>query len=123
MTSKISLLEEENKLLKDSIKRNAENFLHSLHLIGIPHSKISKVGRNDSIAVLVHPFDIKLPEYEIYKIENNKKIKIENNNSTFFNYKFKPKSINDNRIKLVIKIPEKNKFVEINGDITIDIEN
>ncbi len=123
LTEKISLLEEENKDLKDSIKKNKEDFLYSLQLVGIPHSKISKVGKKDSIAVLLQPFGYKLPKYEFYKIENNKKIKINNNNSTFFNYQFKPKSTDDNKIKLFIKIPDKDRFVELNGEITIDVEN
>lgn len=123
MTEKISLLEEENKDLKDSIKKNKEDFLYSLQLVGVPYNKISKVGKNDSIAVLLQPFGYKLPKYEFYKIENNKKIKINNNNSTFFKYQFKPKSTDDNKIKLFIKIPDKDRFVELNGEIRIDVEN
>jgi len=104
LTEKISLLEEENKDLKDSIKKNKEDFLYSLQLVGVPYNKISKVGKNDSIAVLLQPFGYKLPKYEFYKIENNKKIKINNNNSTFFKYQFKPKSTDDNKIKLYLYI-------------------
>lgn len=123
LTEKISLLEEENKNLKDSIKKNKEDFLYSLQLVGVPYNKTSKVGKNDSIAVLLQPFGYKLPKYEFYKIENNKKIKINNNNSTFFKYQFKPKSTDDNKIKLFIKIPDKDRFVELNGEIRIDVEN
>jgi hypothetical protein len=123
LTEKISLLEEENKDLKDSIKKNKEDFLYSLQLVGVPYNKISKVDKNDSIAVLLQPFGYKLPKYEFYKIENNKKIKINNNNSTFFKYQFKPKSTDDNKIKLFIKIPDKDRFVELNGEIRIDVEN
>jgi hypothetical protein len=123
LTEKIYLLEEENKDLKDSIKKNKEDFLYSLQLVGVPYNKISKVGKNDSIAVLLQPFGYKLPKYEFYKIENNKKIKINNNNSTFFKYQFKPKSTDDNKIKLYIKIPDKDRFVELNGEIRIDVEN
>jgi hypothetical protein len=123
LTEKIYLLEEENKDLKDSIKKNKEDFLYSLQLVGVPYNKISKVGKNDSIAVLLQPFGYKLPKYEFYKIENNKKIKINNNNSTFFKYQFKPKSTDDNKIKLFIKIPDKDRFVELNGEIRIDVEN
>jgi hypothetical protein len=123
LTEKISLLEEENKDLKDSNKKNKEDFLYSLQLVGVPYNKISKVDKNDSIAVLLQPFGYKLPKYEFYKIENNKKIKINNNNSTFFKYQFKPKSTDDNKIKLFIKIPDKDRFVELNGEIRIDVEN
>ena len=123
LTEKITLLEEENKNLKDSIKKAEEDFLYSLHLVGVPHNKTSKVGKKDSIAVLLHPFGHKLPKYEFYKIEDNKKIKVNSNNSTFFNYQFKPKSTDDNKIKLFIKIPDKDRFVELNGEITIDVEN
>ena len=123
LTEKIYLIEEENKDLKDSIKKNKEDFLYSLQLVGVPYNKISKVGKNDSIAVLLQPFGYKLPKYEFYKIENNKKIKINNNNSTFFKYQFKPKSTDDNKIKLFIKIPDKDRFVELNGEIRIDVEN
>jgi len=123
LTEKIYLLEEENKDLKDSIKKNKEDFLYSLQLVGVPYNKISKVDKNDSIAVLLQPFGYKLPKYEFYKIENNKKIKINNNNSTFFKYQFKPKSTDDNKIKLFIKIPDKDRFVELNGEIRIDVEN
>ena len=39
LTEKITLLEEENKNLKDSIKKAEEDFLYSLHLVGVPHNK------------------------------------------------------------------------------------
>ena len=123
LTEKITLLEEENKNLKDSIKKAEEDFLYSLNIVGIPLNKKTKVGKKDSIAVLLHPFGHKLPKYEFYKIEDNKKIKVNSNNSTFFNYQFKPKSTDDNKIKLFIKIPDKDRFVELNSEITIDVEN
>ncbi|RED24578.1 hypothetical protein BD847_1308 [Flavobacterium cutihirudinis] len=119
---KISQLENENKSLKDSLSKNERDFLNSQILIGVPDVETIKVGKNNNIVMLFQTFDKKLPKYEIYKIEGKKEIKIGDNNQTRFNYNFIPKSINDNKMHLLVKIPYEGKIITIQNSMVFNIK-
>ena len=120
---KISQLENENKNLKDSLSKNERDFLNSQILIGVPDVETIKAGKNNNIVMLFQTLDKKLPKYEIYKIEGKKEIKIGENNQTRFNYNFIPKSIDDNKIHLLVKIPYEGKIITIHNSMSFNVKN
>ena len=124
LNAKITDLEKQNKQLKDSISKTEETLLMSQILIGVPDEQVLTVGKENNIVMLLQTFNVELPKYEIYKIENGKEIKIGENNQTRFDYKFIPKSINDNEIELLIKVPYKGRVLEIPGKmVNLSIKN
>jgi hypothetical protein len=122
LNEKIKHLETENKILRDSLDDYEENFLYSQMLIGIPDDYVLTVGKKNNIAMLFQTYNVEIPEYEIFKIEDEKRIKLGTNNKTSFDYEFIPKSIDDNKINLVVKIPFKNKTIEIPAGMIVDLK-
>ncbi|MBP6424473.1 MAG: hypothetical protein KA278_01995 [Flavobacterium sp.] len=121
LQSKISALEVENKKLKDSLLKNEEDVLFR-HLIGIPETQKQQVGKKNKIVMLLHDFDKKLPEYKIFRVVNNKKIKVGESNKTIFDYEFTPTSTKDNSPEFIVRLPYKGKYNEISGKLILDIE-
>jgi len=122
LSRKISELQRQNKILRDSLSEYEGNFLYSQILIGVPDKPFLKVGKNNNIVMLFQTFDKKLPKYDIYKIEGDKQIKIGSNTSTRFDYNFTPKSIEDKELKLLVKIPYNKKTIEIPGLMIFDVK-
>ena len=122
LLEKISILEKKNNILKDSISKNEKDYLNSIFLIGIPYNQSFKIGKKDSISMLFHPSFKKLPKYEIYRIEDKKEIKIGENNNSKFNLAFTPKSIEDNKLKLIVKMPNKGNEIVYKCEVTLDVE-
>jgi hypothetical protein len=122
LLDKISQLENENKSLKDSLSKNERDFLNSQMLIGVPDVETIKVGEKNNIAMLFYTFDKKLPKYEIYKVEGNRETKIGENNQTKFNYNFTPKSIDDNKMHLLVKIPYEGKTITIQNEMSFNVK-
>ncbi len=123
LLTKISTLEAQNKILKDSLQRNEEEFLYSQILLGISDDAVLKVGKKNNIVMLFQTYGRKLPKYEIYRIEDGKEFKVGENDGTRFNYEFIPKSINDNSPEFSIKIPYKGKIITIPGKLMLEVEN
>ena len=122
LLNKITQLEEQNKKLKDSLSKSERDFLNSQILIGVPDVEHIKVGKKNNIVMLFQTFDKKLPKYEIYKIEGKKEIKIGENNQTRFNYEFIPKSIDDNKTHLLVKIPCEGKIITIHNSMSFNVK-
>lgn len=122
LEKQISDLKNQNKILKDSLDDYEENFLLSQILIGIPDDYVLTVGKKNNIAVLFQTYNVEIPEYEIFKIEDEKRIKIGTNNKTRFDYEFIPKSIDDNKINLIVKIPFKNRTIEIPAGMRVQLK-
>ncbi|MRX68999.1 hypothetical protein SAMN06265349_104322 [Flavobacterium resistens] len=122
LLDKISQLENENKNLKDSLSKNERDFLNSQMLIGVPDVETIKIGEKNNIVMLFHTSNKKLPKYEIYKIDGNKKIKIGENNQTKFNYNFTPKSTDDNKMHLLVKIPYEGKTIMIQNEMSFNVK-
>jgi hypothetical protein len=113
LNEKIKHLEKENKILRDSLDDYEENFLYSQILFGIPEYHSQKVGKKNKITFLFHSYNIEIPDYKIFKLEEGKRIKVGSNNRTSFDYDFIPKSLNDNNLDLIVTIPFKNKALDI----------
>lgn len=123
LQSRIEQLEQENRLLKDSISNSLEYELLSQIIVGIPDKKVLKVGEKNNVTFLFHKQVGEFPLYEIFKIQDGKEIKIGENNKTIFNYEFTPKSTNDNDFELLVKIPFNDKEIHIPINIIdLDIE-
>lgn len=122
LSRKISELQRQNKILRDSLSEYEENFLYSQTLVGVPDKPFLKVGKNNNIVMLFQTFDKKLPKYDIYKLEGDKQIKIGSNTSTRFEYNFTPKSIDDKELKLLVKIPYNKKTIEIPSLMIFDVK-
>lgn len=119
--TKITLLEEQNKKLKDSIIKTEERFLLSQILIGIPDDVTLKVGKKNNIPMLLQTFNWKLPKYEIFRIIDSKEVKIGENDQTRFEYEFIPKSVKDNEPEFLVKIPYNEKIIQIPGKLILDV--
>jgi hypothetical protein len=122
LLTEISILKEQNRKLKDSLSKNEAKFLYSQILIGISDRQILKVGQKNNIVMLLQTYNRKLPKYEIYKIEDNKEIKIGENDGTRFNYEFVPKSVEDNSPEFLLKIPYDGKTIKIPGKLILDVQ-
>lgn len=122
LLTKVSILEDENKKLKDSILKIEENFLSSQILIGISDDQTLKVGKKNNIVMLLQTYNRKIPKYEIFKIENDKEIKVGENDGTRFDYEFTPKSVEDNCPEFLIKIPYNGKIIKIPGKLILDVK-
>lgn len=122
LITKISILEEQNKKLEDSLSKVEEEFLFSQILLGISDKQTLKVGEKNNIVMLLQTFNRKLPIYEIFRIENGKEIKVGENDGTRFDYEFIPKSIDDNSPEFLKKIPYNGKIIKIPGKLNLDVK-
>jgi hypothetical protein len=122
LQKKISMLEEQNRNLKDSLSKSEAEFLYSQILIGIPYEHKQKVGKKNKIAMLLQTFKKKLPKYEIYRVIDGKEIKVGESDETRFDYEFTPKSVEDDRPDFLIKMPYKGKIIKIPGGLILDVE-
>ncbi|WP_264550238.1 hypothetical protein [Flavobacterium sp. N2820] len=122
LITKISILEEQNKKLEDSLSKIEEEFLFSQILLGISDKQTLKVGEKNNIVMLLQTFNRKLPKYEIFRIENGKEIKVGEDDGTRFDYEFIPKSIDDNSPEFLLKIPYNGKIIKIPGKLILDVK-
>jgi len=109
----IEKLQAENKVLKDSLSDYQEQFLKSQILLGISDDCILTVGKKNKVAMIFHPYGLTMPQYDIYKLENGKEIKIGSNTRTRFDYHFTPKSVEDNELHLKVKLSIRKKLLSI----------
>jgi hypothetical protein len=123
LLAKISTLEEQNKILKDSLESSEATFVYSQILIGISDKPVLKVGEKNNIAMLLLTQGRKLPKYDIYRIEDGKEIKVGENDGTRFDYEFIPKSIKDNSPQFLVKIPYNGRVIPIPGQVRLDVKN
>ena len=121
LLNQISELKKENKSLNDSLKSYTEDDLYRQQLIGISDETTLTIGKKNRIAFIFHKFEGDLPEYEIYRIENDKEIKVGTNKKRQFDYDFTPKSSTDNEVKLKVKIPYKNRTLEIPAHVIFKV--
>ena len=111
-------LQKENFLLKDSLSKiKQEDWTYKM-LIGIPEGKL-KVGEKNRI--FFYLYDSKeLQNYDVYKVDNKKEIKIRSEKLSEFSYEYIPKSEFENKVNLKIKIP--NSKIEILNETTIPLK-
>lgn len=116
-------LRKQIKILNDSLSEYNEKLIKSYILVGIPDDEVIKVGKSNHIKILFHSFNIQIPQYEIYKVEGDKEVKIGSSNKTEFDYEFIPKSIKDNKFDLKIKIPFKKDTIEIPAGMILKVKD
>lgn len=116
-------LQQQTKILSDSLSRYQEHFIQSQILIGIPDERVIKVGKKNNIKVIFHTYSQELPQYEIYKVDGLKEVRIGSSNKTSFDYEFIPKSLEDNKVNLKVEIPFKNRTVKIPLGMILPVEN
>ena len=122
LLDEISDLKKQNKQLSDSLKNYKNDELIYQHVIGIPEKTSLKVGEKNRITFIFHDFDAELPKYEIFKIENEKEIKIGQNKKKQFDYEFIPKSLDENELNLKIKMPYNGRIIEFPAAMIFKIE-
>jgi hypothetical protein len=122
LIAKVSMLEEQNQKLKDSLSKSEAEFLYSQILIGISDSKTLKVGKKNNVVMLLQTYNKKLPKYEIYRIEDGKEVKVGENDGTRFDYEFIPKSVEDNSPEFLIKLPFNGQTIKIKAKLILDVE-
>ena len=115
LITRISTLEAQNKILKDSVSSIDEEFLNSLRLLGFADNPIIKVGERTNVVMLLQSYNQKIPKYEIFKIDGDKEIKIGENDGTIFNIDFIPRSVEEDSSKILLKIPHKGKINTVKG--------
>ncbi|SFQ73011.1 hypothetical protein [Flavobacterium akiainvivens] len=113
----------QNKILNDSLSLYEQRFVMSQILIGIPDAQIAKVGKENNIKVVFHPYAMEMPKYDIYEVKGKDEIKVGSSNKTMFEYKFIPKSLKDNEVNLKVKIPFGGRIIETPASMILKVEN
>jgi hypothetical protein len=117
----ISRIKKENNMLMDSILKIERENLYATHLRSNAFSKTLKVGKKDSIAIFFQPTSDKLPKYEIFKIIDKKEIKVGENNKSKFNVDYTPKSIEDNKLHIVVKMPFDGEEIKFQCQVKFNV--
>jgi hypothetical protein len=118
INAELQKLQKENTILKDSISKIKKEDWNYKMLVGVPEGKL-KVGEKNKIFFFL--YDSKeLQDFDVYKIENKKEIKIRTEKFGKFSYEYIPKSELENKVSLKIKIP--NSDVEIMNETTIPLK-
>ena len=122
LTTQIEELKAENKVLKDSLSDYQEQFLRSQILLGISDDCILTAGKKNKVAMIFQPYGLTIPQYDIYKLEDGKEIKIGRNTKTRFDYDFTPKSIEDNVLKMKVKLKYNNQIIEYPATVNFKVK-
>lgn len=122
LTTQIEELKAENKILKDSLSDHQEQFLRSQILLGISDDCILTAGKKNKVAMFFQPYGLTMPQYDIYKVEDGKEIKIGSNTKTRFDYDFTPKSIEDNVLKMKVKLEYNNQIIEYPATVNFKVK-
>lgn len=117
----ISRIKKENSMLMDSILKIERENMYATHLRSNAYSKTLKVGKKDSIAIFFQPTSDKLPKYEIFKIIDKKEIKVGENNKSKFNVDYTPKSIKDNKLHVVVKMPFDGEEIKFQCQVKFNV--
>ena len=122
LTTQIEELKAENKVLKDSLSDYQEQFLRSQILLGISDDCILTAGKKNKVAMFFQSYGLTMPQYDIYKLEDGKEIKIGSNTKTRFDYDFTPKSNEDNVLKMKVKLKYNNQIIEYPATVNFKVK-
>lgn len=122
LTTQIETLQIENKVLRDSLSNHQEQFLRSQILLGISDDCVLTVGQKNKIAMIFQPYGLTMPQYDIYKLEEGKEVKIGSNTKTGFDYDFIPKSIEDKELKMKVKLKYNNQIIEYPATVNFKVK-
>jgi hypothetical protein len=123
LKNKVEQLENQNKKLSDSIKNIEEWNLVNSTIIGIPKERDFKV--NEEAEIKFGLFRVgEFRKYNIYKADtefNKKELLKENWNQAEYYYRYTPKSINENNVKLIFEYDFDGVKYELQGNITLSV--
>ena len=123
LKNKVEQLENQNKKLSDSIKNIEEWNIANSTIIGIPKERDFKV--NEEAEIKFGLFRVgEFRKCNIYKADiefNKEKLLKENWNQAEFHYKYTPKSINDNNVKLIFEYDFDGVKYELQGNMTLSV--
>jgi len=124
LNTKIEKLELENKKLRDSISKSDYNKILQTQILGSFDKPFAKVNEEINLSLQFCNQNF-YSTYELFKInlENNERELIKEANGGLINYRFTPKSINDNRVKFLAVFDLDSTVIEIPADIGFEIKN
>jgi hypothetical protein len=129
LTNTVSELSEQNSKLKDSIQLLKQKTILAFHIFATLEQKSLKVNEEGKIDFL---FGYKdnidyISEYDVYKLTGDnyevRKLILENQKLSEFEYNYTPKSIDDNRVRLLVIFKLDGYEVELPADVTINVTN
>ncbi len=123
LKNKVEQLENQNKKLSDSIKNIEEWNLVNSTIIGIPKERDFKV--NEEAEIKFGLFRVgEFRKCNIYKADtefNKKELLKENWNQAEYYYRYTPKSINENNVKLIFEYDFDGVKYELQGNMTLSV--
>lgn len=123
LKTKIKQLENKNKKLSDSLNNIEKMNLANSMIIGVPNEINSKVNKESEIKFGLFRVG-KFRKSNIYLADkefNKKDLLEENYDQALYNYSYTPKSITDNRVRLIFEYKFEDETYELQGNISLNV--
>ena len=123
LKSKIKQLENQNEELSDSLNNIERVNLANSMIIGIPNEINSKVNEESEIKFELFKVG-KFKKSKIYLADkefNKKELLEEKYEQAIYNYRYTPKSITDNRVRLIFEYEFGHETYQLQGDISLNV--
>tara|TARA_B100001146_G_C16186525_1_gene437092 strand:+ start:167 stop:553 length:387 start_codon:yes stop_codon:yes gene_type:complete len=123
LKTKIKQLENKNKKLSDSLNNIEKMNLANSMIIGVPNEVNSKVNEESEIKFGLFRVG-KFRKSNIYLADkefNKKELLEENYDQALYNYSYTPKSITDNRVRLIFEYKFEDETYELQGNISLNV--
>ena len=123
LKTKIKQLENKNKKLSDSLNNIEKMNLANSMIIGVPNEINSKVNEESEIKFGLFRVG-KFRKSNIYLADkefNKKELLEENYDQALYNYSYTPKSITDNRVRLIFEYKFEDETYELQGNISLNV--
>lgn len=123
LKTKIKQLENKNKKLSDSLNNIEKMNLANSMIIGVPNEINSKVNEESEIKFGLFRVG-KFRKSDIYLADkefNKKELLEENYDQALYNYSYTPKSITDNRVRLIFEYKFEDETYELQGNISLNV--
>lgn len=123
LKTKIKQLKYQNKKLTDSLNNIEKINLDNSMIIGVPNEISSKVNEESEIKFGLFRVG-KFRKSNIYLADkdfNKTKLLEENYDQALYNYSYTPKSITDNRVRLIFEYKFEDETYELQGNISLNI--
>ena len=123
LKTKIKQLENKNKKLSDSLNNIEKMNLANSMIIGVPNEINSKVNEESEIKFGLFRVG-KFRKSNIYLADkefNKKELLEEKYDQALYNYSYTPKSITDNRVRLIFEYKFEDETYELQGNISLNV--
>lgn len=123
LRNKLKQLDNQNKKLTDSLENINKSNIANSTIIGIPRKRDFKVNEEAEIKFgLFRVGEFRKSNIYLADMEFNKKELLkENYNQAEFYYKYTPKSITDNRVKIIFEYEFDDEIYELQGNISLNV--